>query len=129
MKNNKVVIDSNIFYAALNKEDSLHNEAIKLIEEFTESIIIVPYSILLEVSTLLCYRQWKKKADEFIKTLQESNNIFIVSNFINDDIDNFLEIKSKISFADVSLISICKEYNAILASFDKQLLKIYKKML
>ena len=129
MKNKKIVVDSNIFYAILNKDDSLHNDANKLFEEISKNIIIVPYSVLSEVSTLLCYRQWKRKADEFIKMLQESDNVFIVSNFLNDDIDNFLLVDSKISFTDISLISICKEYNALLASFDKQLLKIYKKIL
>ena len=129
MWNKAIVIDSNVFYASLNTEDTLHIEALKLLEKFSNSIFIVPYSILSEVSTLLSYRQWKEKANDFIKTLKNTDNVFIVSNSIDDDIELFLEINSKISFTDISLISICKKYNAWLATFDKQLIWIYKKII
>ena len=129
MQNRSVVIDSNVFYASLNIEDSLHSKSLELLENLSESIFIIPYSILSEVSTLLSYRQWKKKADEFIKTLKDTDNVFIVSNSIDDDIGLFLEVDTKISFTDISLISICKKYNASLATFDKQLAGIYKKII
>jgi len=129
MENKSIVIDSNVFYASLNIEDSLHEKSLKLLEEISESIFIVPYSVLSEVSTLLSYRQWKEKANEFIQTLKNTDNIFIVSNSLDDDIELFLEIDKKISFTDISLISICKKYNAHLATFDKQLISIYKKII
>jgi len=57
MQNRSVVIDSNVFYASLNIEDSLHSKSLELLENLSESIFIIPYSILSEVSTLLSYRQ------------------------------------------------------------------------
>jgi len=129
MDNEKIVIDSNVFYAFLNEEDSLHLEAEELLWKISDKIIIVPYSVLLEVTTLLSYRQWKEKANNFIKILQDTDNVFIVSNSVYDDIELFLDINAKISFADISLISICKKYNANLVTFDKQLANIYKKIL
>ena len=73
-----VVIDSNVFYASLNIEDSLHLQSLELLENISESVFIVPYSVLSEVSTLLSYRQWKEKANDFIKVLKKTDNIFIV---------------------------------------------------
>ena len=129
MENKSIVIDSNVFYASLNKEDTLHLQSLVLLEKISDNFFIVPYSVLSEVSTLLSYRQWKKQADLFINTIKNTKNIFIVSNSVDDDIELFLEIDSKVSFTDISVISICKKYNADLATFDKQLKWIYNKII
>jgi len=128
MKNRNIVIDTNIFYAVLNDKDSLHIQASKLLEKMSEHILIVPYSVISETSTLLTYRQWKKKADDFVSSLRNTKNIFIVSNSMDDEINLFLEVETKISFTDISLIAVSKKYNAELATFDKQLLQLYKKL-
>lgn len=128
MKNRNIVIDTNIFYAVLNDKDSLHIQASKLLEKMSEHILIVPYSVISETSTLLTYRQWKKKADDFVSSLRNTKNIFIVSNSMDDEMNLFLEVETKISFTDISLIAVSKKYNAELATFDKQLLQLYKKL-
>lgn len=129
MENRNIVIDSNVFYASLNKEDSLNKKSINLLEEISNGIFIVPYSVISEVSTLLDYRQWKTVANDFINFLKSTDNIFLVENSLDDDIDLFLNIDKKMSFTDISLISVCKKFNADLATFDKQLISTYKKII
>ena len=129
MENRNIVIDSNVFYASLNTEDSLHKKSLELLEEISKGIFVVPYSVVSEVCTILSYRQWKEKANDFIKMLKDTDNVFIVWNSLDDDIELFLEIDKKISFTDISLISVCKKFNADLATFDKQLISTYKKII
>ena len=127
METNKIVIDSNIFIWAFCENDSLHKEAINLLKYHENSIFIIPYPVVQEVCSIFSYRFWKKQADNFIKFLQTTENILLVNNDINHDINFFLKFKEKISFTDISLIWTAVKYSADLATFDKQLLKLYKK--
>lgn len=56
------------------------------------------------------------------------SNIFIVNNDALTEIQFFKKFKkTKISFTDISLLYLAEKYQALLFSFDKQLIKIYRK--
>jgi len=126
--NKKIVLDSNIFIWAFCESDSLHQEAIWLFNLYNDNIFIVSYPVVQEVCSIFSIRFWKDKADNFIKFLKTTENIILVNNDIINDMDMYLKYNDKISFTDISLISTAKLYSADLITFDKQLLKLYKKV-
>ncbi len=128
MENKKVIFDSNVYLGILNKDDSLYEKSMKVFKEKKDHIIIIPYSIVSEVTTLLTYRFSKQNANDFISYIKSSPNFFIVTNDMDTEILLFEEINSKIWFTDISLIAVSKKYNAELITFDKQLLQLFKKL-
>ena len=124
---NKIILDSNIFVAFYFENDSLHNDALKIMQEIVDFTIILPYCVIQEVSTILTYRIWKHAADTFLEDIKLASNIILVDNNLTEEIDFFGKIKNKISFTDVSLIHLSLKFNALLITFDKQLLSIANK--
>lgn len=126
MVENKIyILDSNIFIWAFYEDDSLHELSIDILDKVKDYKIIVPYCVVQEVSSILSYRFWKEKANDFLRFLLETENIEMVNNDVLDEVDFYLSFKDKISFTDLSLILISKKYLAELLTFDKQLLKLY----
>lgn len=125
MENKIYILDSNVFIWFFYEDDSLHDLALKILEELKHSKIIVPYCVIQEVCSIFSIRFWKKIADNFLYFLLETDNFELINNDVHDEISHFLEFKDKISFTDLSLIMISKKYSAELITFDKQLLKLY----
>jgi predicted nucleic acid-binding protein len=65
MENRNVILDSNLFIALYSPDDTLHNQAVLMMEGLKNICIIVPYCVIQEVATVLTYKQGKKKADIF----------------------------------------------------------------
>ncbi|MEI7510898.1 MAG: type II toxin-antitoxin system VapC family toxin [Candidatus Peregrinibacteria bacterium] len=124
MENKRIFIDSNIFVAFYLEEDALHEKAIFLLEELKEREIIIPYCVIQEVSSILCYRAGKKTADVFLKDIDLSSYCRVIDSIVDEEILFFQGISQKISFTDASLLFLSKKYNAELFTFDKQLLNI-----
>lgn len=129
MSSERIVLDSNVLIWLFYDWDSLHTEAKALVTLHKDSTFIVTYPVVQEVSSIFTYRFWKKEADRFIEFLKTTHNIILINNDIYEDIDLFLWVDLKISFTDVSLIWAAIKYNADLATFDKQLLKLYNTLI
>lgn len=126
MAKNKHILDSNIFIALYFKDDTLHEEAIKLLESLNECEILIPYCVIQEVATVLAYKLGKKVADNFIEDISNSNNCFLIDNNLYEEITFFRKTNKKLSFTDISLIFLAQKYQATLITFDRQLRNLNK---
>ncbi len=127
MENKRVILDSNIFIAFYYKDDSSHQEAVFLMEQLVGSHIIVPYCVIQEVATVLAYKCGKKKSDAFLSDLKKSDDLILVDDNTEVEIDFYLKFSQKLSFTDIALIHLAERYDAILFTFDRQLLNLFKK--
>ena len=127
MEQNRYILDSSILLALYIKNDSSKEAAFLLFEIIGGSEMIIPYCVIQEVSTILTYRVDKPLAQTFLEDVQSVNNIHIVDNHVQREIEFFKHIPSRISFTDASLLCLAKDYKATLLTFDKQLLRLYKK--
>lgn len=126
MERSRIILDSNVFIAFYFEKDSLHKEAVLLIEQIGEKEILLPYCVLQEVTTILAYRSGKKVADQFLEDAQRADNVLIIPDQPQPEIEFYKKFKEKISFTDIALIYLSLQYNALLITFDKQLLRLYK---
>ncbi len=120
-----VILDSNVWIAFLNKNDSNHKKADEIFNKLAnrrEKIIITEY-ILLEVVTVLSQKVGKKLADQFIEIAGNTKRIEIISSsadFLNDVLTFYLKQKNRnLSFVDYSLLYLSRQYEIL--TFDKEL--------
>ncbi|MBI3458940.1 PIN domain-containing protein [Candidatus Azambacteria bacterium] len=102
-----VILDSNIWIALLNTNDSNHQKAVKIFKGISKSIILPEY-VLLETVTILCQEVDKRTADEFIKYTANNKDIEIYGSSVTllHQITNFYlsQKNEKLSFVDYSLL-------------------------
>lgn len=127
MEHSTVVLDSNVFVAFYNQSDSSHEEAIRVMAEFDESTIVVHPYVIQEVSTVLTYRFGLAMAKKFVQNIMEASNITIPVIDIQADLTAFSRLNSKISFTDLALINLAKRTNALLVTFDRQMIALFRK--
>lgn len=124
---NKIILDSSVFIAFYVEEDALHSEAVNLIASFEHTTTLVPYCVIQEVCTVLTYRFGKSKALTFLRDVEIASNMILVEDDLYPEIEAFKKISAKLSFTDVSLVYLAGKYSAKLFTFDKDLLKLYKR--
>lgn len=127
MESKRVILDSNIFIALYYTNDTFHEKACSLMEGLLGASIFVPYCVIQEVTTILCYRFGKEKSNLFLADLRKSEDVIILDNNAEAEIDFYLKIKRKLSFTDISLLHLSQKYDAMLFTFDRQLLNLYKR--
>ncbi|MBT9171078.1 MAG: 23S rRNA-specific endonuclease VapC20 [Actinobacteria bacterium] len=124
---NNIFIDSNVFIAELNKDDSLHNRAkavLRNIEKQNLSAITSNF-IINEAITVLSQRVNKATAIAFANFIYDSDTaieiITINKNIEMRAIDYLKNLKSKnISFCDCATLAVLEMFNINnLATFDK----------
>ncbi len=117
-----IILDSNIWIAYLDTDDSQHQKAIDIFRKLDTVVLITEY-IILEVSTVLAMRLSKKVADEFLKKITDNRDIQILyssRDFFDNIVSTFIEYpKRNLSFIDLSLLILAKDYS--LKTFDKKL--------
>jgi predicted nucleic acid-binding protein len=122
-----IILDSNIWIAYLNKNDSQHRKAVSIFSKIKEDVLVTEY-IILEVATVLSMRVDKKIADNFINLIRSNQDIEVFSsseNFFNKTLGYFLEYqKGNLSFVDISLLALSKNYQVF--TFDEDLKKEIK---
>lgn len=119
-----IIIDSNIWIAYLNKNDSQHRKAVSFMSEVKEGVLITEY-IILEVATVLAMKIDKRAADSFVDFVTNNRDIEVLSssgdNFYKT-LDFFLKYKkNNLSFIDLSLLALSKKYQVF--TFDRNLEK------
>ncbi len=118
-----IILDSNVWIAFLNTDDSQHKKAIKVFGEINGKKVIMPEYIFLEICTILRLRTNKEVTDSFVRYILSNRDVDVLlsdKNLFGETIRLFLENK-KISFIDTSLVALANTYKVI--SFDKQLVK------
>jgi len=121
------IIDSSVWLSNFISSDTNHNKAVEQFKKLKGNIIL-PYCVLLEVSTVLTQKRSKIHADKFIMIVNASNNIEIIDDSFEEEQDYFISHNFPISFTDSALLFLAKKNKATLITFDKQLNKIYKSL-
>ena len=118
------ILDSNIWIAFFNENDSQHKKAEKIFKELNAAIAL-PECIIIEVASILLFKAGRKTANNFIKSIADNEDVEILPSselFLNMVINNFIHSSSdKLSFVDVALLRLSKSYQVI--TFDMNLRK------
>lgn len=125
-----ITIDSSIWVALFDENDSCHEEAIKIIENLNSASINLIEHIYAEVLTVLRNKKLTNECQKFIDFLKAvkikikflNKNSFTLANFL------FFQFK-KLSFTDCFLMSTAVLEKAQLMTFDKAIKKAWKSML
>ena len=121
------ILDSNVWIAYFNKNDSLHEKAVKIFST-VKNIAITEY-IVAETATVILNKADRKTANKFLEIILDNSDITILHSdkrFFEETARTFTEIISgKLSFIDISLLFLSKKYKII--TFDEKLEKIIKK--
>lgn len=120
-----LILDANVWIAALNADDSQHAKASQIFEQIHETVVI-PEHILIEVVNVLTLRIGKKVADQFLQMALNSGDVeiwFSSENFTKEMIRYFLaNSHKKLSFQDQSLHFFSQSHKVL--TFDKDLAKL-----
>ncbi|MDP2090510.1 MAG: PIN domain-containing protein [Candidatus Gracilibacteria bacterium] len=122
------IIDSSVWVSLFLDFDINHIESKQIFEKLGNSKIVLPYCVINEVSSVLTYKGSKDISNNFLRFIKNNNDIFIENDNIFEEIDFFIENNSKVSFTDLAVIKIAKDYLLDLITFDKQMANIYKRM-
>lgn len=122
----KVFVDTNIFVALSNKNDSTHVRALKLLDflEENQAILFTSSDVIGETLTVMARKLGKKGAINFLIDYRNSGikEIFIDEKIHGDAQNLFLKVHSKlVSFIDCSCAIAMKQNKIPYAfTFDKQ---------
>ncbi len=128
MESNRCIVDSSVFVAFYRDIDTLHNEALLIMKELSDSVLIVHPYVIQETVTVLTYGVGATVAKQFLVDIGGASNIIIPMVDIKHDIQLFMSIGMKISFTDVVLVGMAKEMGARLVTFDMQMISLAKKL-
>ena len=121
-ESNFFVIDSSIFVAFYHGGDSLHNDAVNIMRALdAKTLVIHPY-VIQETATVLAYKFGHTQAKKFLEDISTSAHVIIPPVDITADITNFSHANRKMSFTDITLMSLAKRMGAKLVTFDSQML-------
>ena len=119
------ILDTNVWLGLLDEDDTLHDQATKVIDDI-EGKIIVPYSVITEVANILSGRISKKAADDFLFMVVNDQEIELVDNDLATELFFFASFEERLSFTDYGLISMARDRDCELVTFDKQMQKFIK---
>lgn len=118
------ILDSSVWIAWLNKDDSQQAKAQALFKKI-ERPILLPEYVLLEVCTVLAMRISKQTADQFIEAVTDNRDVIILKSdetFFANLLTYFQSHEHKgLSFVDVALLFLAKDYPVL--TFDTALRK------
>lgn len=124
-----MVLDSNVWIAFLNPDDSNHHKAQKTFST-TQGQVGIPEYVLLEVITILAQKMGKDTADKFLQMARASKDVDILPSskeFLDGVIRLYLSrTNGKLSFVDYALLHLSSKTNVV--TFDKDLKKELAKM-
>lgn len=120
------LVDSSVWVALFIDSDANHTKAAALLKSL-KGKILVPYCVINETATVLAYKHSKHQADTFLGFLQESSNVILFADQIEDEVDYYQSHATRISFTDSALVYLAKHLSADLVTFDKQQATFSKK--
>lgn len=128
MGSSRFILDANIFIAYYLESDTCHERAVCILDVLPKSEALIPYCVIQEVCTVLTYRAGKSAALQFLEDIEKAQDVKIINNDVSSEIAYFKTRSEKLSFTDLVLLKLSKEWSAELITFDEQLLKLYKKV-
>lgn len=124
-----MILDANIWIAYLYTDDTLHKQAVRLIENVSERpVTIFEYSIV-EAVTVLAQRAGKETANRFLELMQDNRDIEILlsSPELFEAIVACYKTHTEraLSFADYALLYLSR--TTPVATFDNKLRNAIKR--
>lgn len=124
-----IILDSSVWVAFFDKDDSLHRRAAQVVNSLQEKIVLPEY-VLLEVTTVLSQKAGKSLADAFLQKVATNRDVQVLSSsqqFLDEVIRLYLSrTNEKLSFVDYALLYLSSKMNVV--TFDKDLKKELTKM-
>lgn len=124
-----LVLDSSLLVSFYLTQDVNHENALRLIEQNSTETMLLSDVILFETLTVLNYKGGIKLAKEAYDELM-SNKYIKFFHFTEtekqDILGDFFDQKSKLSFADVSVIYQATKSKSKVLTFDEDILKNLK---
>ena len=118
------VADSSFLVSLFIPADKHHKEAVEIFE--AEDKFLVPEDIIKETLTVVAYKLGYAKMKEVWKFLFNSDVFEIVSGDFNKLVNFYLSLSKKTSFFDACVIYFSLIESSEPASFDRQLLSVWK---
>lgn len=112
------ILDSSVWVALFLDNDTNHRKASALFESLKGQLVL-PYCVVNEVATVLSYKHSKAQSDAFLDLIQESSNVILVDDRIEEEIDMYRKMIARISFTDCAVIHLACRFSADLVTFDK----------
>src|SRR5438270_789221 len=122
MEASHCIIDSSLFVAFYREIDSLHSDALRIMQELSEAVLVVHPYVIQETATVLTYGSGIEVAKKFLKDTSEAANVIVPILDISRDMQLYQKCNTKLSFTDVALVGLAKETGARLVTFDKKML-------
>lgn len=119
MDSKKVIVDSSVWIAYLDEDDSQHDKAEKVLGgQITP--LLVPEYVLLEVVTVLRQKKRESILQQFLNNATRTG-VYLPAGNIGIEVASYYTDKKykKLSFVDVGLLMLSKQYRII--TFDKAL--------
>ncbi len=126
MESESFVVDSNVFIAFYNQNDTQHIDALRLMGELQSATLVVHPYVLQEVSTVLTYRFGFETAKKFLSDIATAENVIIPPINVRSEIERFHLLGKNMSFADVAIINLAEQMAIRLLTFDRQILSVLK---
>ena len=127
MESDRFIVDSSVFVSFYHHHDVNHSEALRIIAELEQKLLIVHPYIIQEVITVLTYKVGNKVANEFISDIfEDAPDVLIPALNVQNDVEFFRTLGKKISLADATLINLSKTLHLPVVTFDRQIISLLK---
>ncbi len=117
-----ILVDSNVFIASENKDDTNHLRAksvLELIQSDKFGSLILPDYVFDEILTHIAARRGKSRALEIGNWLLSSGlTLIYISEPIFKEAWGIFQKSSELSFTDCVIVAFAREKNAAIATFD-----------
>lgn len=124
-----MILDTSIWVALLDEDDSCHEEAMKLVENISPQDLYLLDYIYCETMNVLRRKKLEIKIAELINFISD---LHIEIKFIDKvlfGLTNSLFLRfGKLSFTDCALLATSKHNHAQLVTFDRELLKAHQEI-
>lgn len=120
------IVDSSVWIAWLDKDDSQHAQAEKIFEQ--EHTFVVPEYVISEVCTVLSRKKGHAYAEQFLTLMLENVDITILfsnKELFHETVENFKAVcRRRLSFVDSMLAVLSRSYTIL--TFDRALQRVIR---
>ena len=117
------VLDSSVLVSFYAKNDSMHAEAVGVIQDIGFAKILLHPFVVQETVTVLIRKAGLEMSHRFIDDILKSENIQLIHHDIENELEVFKAAGTKMSLTDIALANTAQLRDAVLVTFDKELLR------
>ena len=121
------ILDSNIWIALLNEDDSQNARAQEVVGKIRGAIILPEYAVI-EIATIILQKVGKARLDRFLDQIDNTPDLYVLPSdpafFYSVRRQLRLSGERSLSFIDTALLLLSKSYTVV--TFDRDLAKAIK---